>query len=122
MPRTKPDKTVIHRHELGGKERELAESVVAAFSFNRISTPLVAGLSDVSFVLTVGALLSIWFPNIILPKAEDGLDAVLEAIKIGVEHGAETIGVDGPSRWEIVEQLFSLTPFGLPIQFAEEIV
>ena len=115
MPRTKPDKTVIHRHELGGKERELAESVVAAFSFNRISTPLVAGLSDVSFVLTVGALLSIWFPNIILPKAEDGLDAILEAIKIGVELGAETIGVDGSSRWEIVEQLFSLTPFGLPI-------
>jgi hypothetical protein len=89
MPRAKADKVVIHRIELGGKERELAEGALAAFQFNRIATPVVAGMSDVSFMITFGALLTFFYPDIVLPKAEDGIDAVTDAIKQGIRQGQE---------------------------------
>lgn len=60
MPRAKADQVVIHRIELGGKERELAEGALAAFQFNRIATPIISALSDVSFLLFVGGSLAAW--------------------------------------------------------------
>ena len=89
MPRAKADNVVIHRIELGGKERELAEGALAAFQFNRIATPVVAGMSDVSFMITFGAILTFFYPDIVLPKAEDGIDAVTDAIKLGIRQGQE---------------------------------
>ena len=89
MPRAKANNVVIHRIELGGKERELAEGALAAFQFNRIATPVVAGMSDVSFMITFGALLTFFYPDIVLPKAEDGIDAVTDAIKLGIRQGQE---------------------------------
>ena len=89
MPRAKADNVVIHRIELGGKERELAEGALAAFQFNRIATPVVAGMSDVSFMITFGAILTLFYPDIVLPKAEDGIDAVTDAIKLGIRQGQE---------------------------------
>lgn len=89
MPRSKADRTVIHRIELGGLERDLAQGALAAYQFNRISTPVVAGMSDVSFMITLGALLTFFYPDIILPKAEDGIDAVTDAIKLGIQQGQE---------------------------------
>ena len=90
MPRAKANNVVIHRIELGGKERELAEGALAAFQFNRIATPVVAGMSDVSFMITFGALLTFFYPHIVLPKAEDGIDAVTDAIKLGIRQGQES--------------------------------
>jgi len=58
MPRAQATDVVIHRIELGGKEREMAEGVVAAFQFNRIANPIVAALSDVSFLVFVGGILA----------------------------------------------------------------
>lgn len=58
MPRAKATDVVIHRIELGGKEREMAEGVVAAFQFNRIANPIVAALSDVSFLVFAGGVLA----------------------------------------------------------------
>lgn len=102
MPRAKADNVVIHRIELGGKERELAEGALAAYQFNRIASPLVAGLSDVTFVLTIGALLKIYFPKIILPVEEDGMEAALDAIYQGIANAdpdpnRPTLGTD-PDR------------------------
>ena len=94
MPRAKATDVVIHRIELGGKERELAESALAAFQFNRVASPLVAGMSDVSFMITLGSLLTIFFPDIILPKASDGIDAVTDAIKTGIQQGTERARIE----------------------------
>ena len=116
MPRAKATDVVIHRIELGGKERELAEGALAAFQFNRVATPLVAGLSDVTFVLTLGALLKIYFPKIILPVEEDGMDAVLDAIYQGIANadpnpGRPTLGgaISDPDRNFFGELLYNLT-------------
>lgn len=87
MPRTKADRTVIHRIELGGKERELAESALAAFQFNRVASPIVAGMSDVSFMVTLGAILTIWFPDIVIPAGATSIDEVTTAIDTGIRAG-----------------------------------
>ena len=58
MPRAKADNVVIHRIEFGGKERELLEGALVAFQFNRIATPIINALSDVSFLIFVGGVLA----------------------------------------------------------------
>jgi hypothetical protein len=60
MPRSKPKETIVHRIELGSWERTRLEGMADAYNFNKIATPTVAGLSDVSFVLLLGGLLAAW--------------------------------------------------------------
>ena len=100
MPRAKATDVVIHRIELGGKERELAEGVVAAFQFNRLATPVVAGMSDVSFMVTLGAILAIWFPEIILPTGAPTIEEVTGAIKDGFTEWRDNINKDASERLE----------------------
>jgi len=56
MPKPKPDEVVRHEIVLGRAERELLSQVSGAYTFNRISTPIVAGLSDASFVIVATGL------------------------------------------------------------------
>lgn len=48
MPKPKPDQVIRHEIVLGRSERELIESGLVAYQMNKISTPLVALISDVS--------------------------------------------------------------------------
>ena len=48
MPKPKPDEIVRHEIVLGRTEREMMETVIAGITFNRVATPAVALLSDVS--------------------------------------------------------------------------
>jgi len=48
MPKPKPDQVVRHEIVLGRAERELISDGLLAYQVNRISTPLVALLSDAS--------------------------------------------------------------------------
>jgi len=60
VPRLPVDgkKVVEHRITFGTKERDLAEGALAAYQFNRIITPIVSALSDVSFLLFAGGVLA----------------------------------------------------------------
>ena len=60
MPRLPVDgkRVVEHRITFGTKERDLAEGALAAYQFNRIITPIVSALSDVSFLLFAGGVLA----------------------------------------------------------------
>jgi len=89
MPRAKSDRIVTHRIELGVKEREIADSMLAAFAFNRVSTPIVAGMSDVSFMIVLGSLLTLYFPDIVLPTGEARMEEVIAAIDKGIKTGIE---------------------------------
>ena len=89
MPRAKSDRIVTHRIELGVKEREIADSMLAAFAFNRVSTPIVAGMSDVSFMIVLGSLLTLYFPDIVLPTGEAKMAEVVAAIDKGIKEGVE---------------------------------
>lgn len=131
MPRAKADNVVIHRIELGGKERELAESALAAFQFNRVATPLVDGLKDVSFVATVTAILAIFYPDLknYLPEAPVDPQETINAVNSWFENRrteAQQYGqsvldaagnvVDTASWWA------ALNPFTAPLYAAEAIV
>lgn len=71
MPKPKPDQVIRHEVVLGKAERALLTNVTEAYNFNKISTPIVAGLSDVTFTATVAALLAL-----LLGRAIDGLTGI----------------------------------------------
>ncbi len=124
MPRTKADRTVIHRIELGGKERELAEGALAAFQFNRVASPIVTGLSDVSFVVTAAALLAVFFPELknFLPKnpvdPSDTIDAVTDWWNMRRTEAQQY----GESAADTAAWWASLNPFNLPLKVGEYVV
>jgi hypothetical protein len=91
LPRLPVDgkKVVEHRITFGTKERDMMESALAAFQFNRIASPVVAGMSDVSFMLVLGGLLAIYFPEIKLPTNPSGMEEIVEAIDTGIRTGVE---------------------------------
>ena len=100
MPRLPVDgkKVIEHRITIGTKERQLVEELVNAQAFNKIAEPIVAGLSDVSFMLTVGAIMAIWFPSIVLPDIMDATtDKVVEAIDKGVQEAVRNPLVAPPA-------------------------
>lgn len=59
MPKIPPDQTVRHEIVLGRAEREIVRNTLESLQFKNYSTPIVAGMSDVSFMLTVSALLGL---------------------------------------------------------------
>lgn len=89
MPRAKSDSYVTHRIELGVKEREMVESALMGYNFNRVATPVVAGMSDVSFMLVVAGLMSAIFPEIIIPKGIEQADEIIDAIVQGIQQNRE---------------------------------
>ena len=100
MPRTKADSTVIHRIEFGVKEREMLESALGAFQFNRVATAVVAGMSDVSFMLTFAGILTIWFPDIVLPTAGSSSEQVIAAVNDGIKAGASRAAAEREATGE----------------------
>ena len=106
MPRAKADNVVIHRIELGGKEREFVEGALAAFQFNRVVTPIVAGMSDKDFMIVFTALLTFFFPNIIIPAGVSSVEEVVTAIIEGV--------AQGPPDWS-----FDMGPIDAPKSLVE---
>ena len=73
MPKPKPDQVIRHEIVLGRSERDLISDGITAYQFNRISTPLVALLSDVSAMgLILGGLATYYgFKFEIIPCAYD---------------------------------------------------
>ncbi len=102
MPRLPVDgkKVVEHRITFGTKEREMIEGAVAAFQFNRVANPVVAGMSDVSFMVVFGTLMSYFFPKIVIPTGAAAMDEVAEAIEKGIR---ETLEDDLERRQEFAD-------------------
>ena len=48
MPKPKPDQVIRHEIVFGRSERELIEGALVAYQVNKVATPLVALISDVS--------------------------------------------------------------------------
>jgi len=89
VPKVKPDNVVRHEIVLGRTEREMLEGAIAAYQVNRISTPLVALLSDASALLAIATILEAtgiidFIPDSIRQNLEEGLygsyQDVLDAI------------------------------------------
>lgn len=92
MPSRRPDRVVTHRIELGRYERERLDNMMMAYSFNKVSTPMVAGMSDLQFMLTLGALLTVMFPSIVIPWGAKTTAEVVEAIEKGIKEHVPPVG------------------------------
>ena len=71
VPKPKPDNIIRHEIVLGRSERELLDTLVTANTANKILTPLVAGMSDVTFVAMVILAYNYFF--------DENIDIPLEA-------------------------------------------
>jgi hypothetical protein len=80
---------ITHRIELGSFERDRLEGLIAATTFNKVTTPIVAGMSDVSFMIALAGILVIWFPDIIIPSGAPTPNEVVDAIKTGIDTSIE---------------------------------
>ncbi len=59
MPKLPPDQVIRHEVVLGRAEREIIRNTVESIQFKNYSSPIVAGLSDVTFTLTVASILGL---------------------------------------------------------------
>jgi len=100
MPRAKADNVVIHRIEFGGKERELLEGATAAWQFNRVASPIIAGMSDVSFMVVLGGFLAIYYPDIKIPTSPSGMEEIVDAIDTGIRAGIDRARVERETSGE----------------------
>jgi hypothetical protein len=65
MPRRPPDEVITHRLELGQYERDRLDTLLLTNVFNKVSTPLVSLLSDVSgLAAAVGIMEALGIINI----------------------------------------------------------
>ena len=89
MPRLPVDgkKVIEHRVTFGTKEREILDGAVTAYQINRILTPVVAALSDVSFLLFAGGVLAAY--KYIDP---DEWATISSGFDTAVTTGAEVVG------------------------------
>lgn len=60
MAKPKPDQIIRHEYVLGKVERQMLEQTSTAYSINRVLNPIVAALSDVSFVATMLSLYGVY--------------------------------------------------------------
>jgi hypothetical protein len=85
MPRSKSDRIETVRIELGVKEREIADSLLAAYGFNRVATPIVELMKDVSGMVVLGGILAVIYPKISLPTGgEPTMEEVVDSIGNGI--------------------------------------
>lgn len=61
MPKPKPDQVIRHEIVLGRSERELIEGALVAYQVNKISTPLVALISDASAMALIFSIIGGYF-------------------------------------------------------------
>ena len=112
MPRLPVDgkKVVEHRITFGSSERRMFDEFASAYQFNRVATPLVAAISDVSFWVTLATLLG--FLGIVIEKPyDDDVHSWTEAIQLGVTkfraaREEEGVGEELSLLWQF------LTPLG----------
>lgn len=86
MPKPKPTQVVRHEIVLGRSEKEMLEGVIGAYQFNRVSSPIVAAFSDVSFLIAVGTLLAAY--KLI---DEETWDSFIMAVKSGTANPEEVM-------------------------------
>ena len=95
MPKVKPDNVVRHELVLGRAERELLDTAVTAIAANRVLTPLVALLSDVSALTAIFILL----------EATGLIDLIPDGIRQGIESGVFDSIEKAEEAWNSAQRL-----------------
>ena len=117
MPKPKPDQVIRHEIVLGRSERELISDGLLAYQVNRISTTLVALLSDVSAMgLIFGGLATYYgFKFDIIPGAYDSGLELYNDWKVQYDGWKETVS---EIRDDPISQLLSIILPSIPNPYA----
>jgi hypothetical protein len=125
MPRLPVDgkRVIEHRITFGTKERELLDNVATSYSINKVATPLVALISDISALAFLTSIyIGFKFGRPALNKLKDTYESTEELMKdvaniieesdiidfgLGAYEGAKTLEEKGLNPLEV---LFSNTP------------
>ena len=100
MPKPKPDQVIRHEIILGRVERDLVETATMAYTVNRVATPLVALLSDISAMTIILSLVATYLgfkyevPQLIGGQMADlyaDFDAQFQAAKDKAEAAGESL-------------------------------
>jgi len=91
MPKSKPDKVVVHRIEFQESERDTLNMMAGAWTFDRILNPFIRVINDNTSLILIltfiaGYLGMKWIP----PKIEEGIDIITdfkEQFDAAVEEG-----------------------------------
>ena len=70
MPRKPTEKVIEHRITLGTYERQMFSDAVTSYNFKNTATPIVAALSDVSFLIFVGGAIGIFLDRLLPRNSE----------------------------------------------------
>lgn len=86
MPRLPVDgkRVVEHRITLGTKERQMVDRIVGSYQFNRVATPTVALMSNVTGMAVFAGILAVFVPKIYDYLNLPGMDPV-EAVTQGIK-------------------------------------
>ncbi|HIA02122.1 MAG TPA: hypothetical protein EYN66_09455 [Myxococcales bacterium] len=76
-PKAKADTVTIHRIEFNEKERRLLEQAMAAFTFNKVASPVVAGMSNVTFLIAFTLLVEGLLGISILSLTTDTIEGII---------------------------------------------
>jgi len=96
MTKREPDQVIEYRISLQDKLNEQVDSVIAAYQINKIGTPLVALLSDVSAMAIIAGILETLgiiniIPDDIIKQIKEGIyeefEPAMEAIDFALEVG-----------------------------------
>ena len=95
MPKPKPDNVIRHEIVLGRSEREMLDTAITAVAANRVLTPLVALLSDVSALSAIFILL----------EATGMIDLIPNEIREGIESGLYETIEQAEDAWEKLQRI-----------------
>jgi hypothetical protein len=86
MPRLPVDgkRVVEHRITLGTKERQMVDRIVGSYQFNRVATPTVALMSNVTGMAVFAGIVAVFVPKIYDYLNLPGMDPV-EAVTQGIK-------------------------------------
>lgn len=93
---------------LGRTEREMIESALGAYKFNKVADPVVKGMSDISFMLTLASILTVFFPNIVVSATMTSVEEIVRAIIVGIKDALEQANLgsqDGPFSNPLTDQV-----------------
>ena len=68
----------------------MIESALGAYKFNKVADPVVKGMSDISFMLTLASILTVFFPNIVVSATMTSVEEIVRAIIVGIRDAIES--------------------------------
>ncbi len=100
MAKKKVDQVIEYRISLQDKQSEQLDSMIAAFQINKIATPLVALLSDVSAMAMITGLLEAYgiidiIPNDIIQQIKDGVYEQFAPAMSAIDFALDVAEVEG---------------------------